>query len=91
MSYSLHCVHRDFPTDDYQSDEEEETECLSTKEDIKPFRSLPESSENLERDTYDQQVRVPYRQKKRGIFPKSATSLMRTWLFQHLNVRLSVV
>ena len=26
------------------------------------------------------------RQKKRGIFPKAATSLMRTWLFQHLNV-----
>ena len=28
------------------------------------------------------------RQKKRGIFPKAATSLMRAWLFQHLNVRL---
>ena len=28
------------------------------------------------------------RQKKRGIFPKAATSLMRTWLFQHLNVTL---
>jgi hypothetical protein len=27
------------------------------------------------------------RQKKRGIFPKAATSLMRAWLFQHLNVR----
>ncbi|CAF0998034.1 unnamed protein product [Rotaria sp. Silwood1] len=25
------------------------------------------------------------RQKKRGIFPKAATSLMRAWLFQHLN------
>ncbi len=29
------------------------------------------------------------RQKKRGIFPKAATSLMRAWLFQHLNVRCS--
>jgi hypothetical protein len=29
------------------------------------------------------------RQKKRGIFPKAATSLMRAWLFQHLNVRYS--
>lgn len=28
------------------------------------------------------------RQKKRGIFPKAATSLMRAWLFQHLNVRI---
>ena len=27
--------------------------------------------------------------KKRGIFPKSATSLMRAWLFQHLNVYLN--
>lgn len=29
------------------------------------------------------------RQKKRGIFPKAATSLMRAWLFQHLNVRFT--
>lgn len=28
------------------------------------------------------------RQKKRGIFPKAATSLMRAWLFQHLNVKI---
>lgn len=26
------------------------------------------------------------RQKKRGIFPKHATTAMRAWLFQHLNV-----
>lgn len=26
------------------------------------------------------------RQKKRGIFPKDATTAMRNWLFQHLNV-----
>ncbi len=29
------------------------------------------------------------RQKKRGIFPKVATNIMRAWLFQHLTVRLS--
>ena len=28
------------------------------------------------------------RQKKRGIFPKAATNIMRAWLFQHLNVFL---
>lgn len=27
------------------------------------------------------------RQKKRGIFPKVATNIMRAWLFQHLTVR----
>lgn len=26
------------------------------------------------------------RQKKRGIFPKLATNIMRAWLFQHLTV-----
>ncbi|CAF1047557.1 unnamed protein product [Adineta ricciae] len=83
----------DFPSENYKSDDEEEdddddeveAEHLRTKEVIKPFRSLSESSENFERDAYNQPVRVPFRQKKRGIFPKSATSLMRTWLFQHLN------
>jgi len=28
------------------------------------------------------------RQKKRGIFPKIATNIMRAWLFQHLTVRV---
>jgi homeobox protein homothorax len=28
-------------------------------------------------------------QKKRGIFPKVATNILRAWLFQHLTVRLS--
>lgn len=28
------------------------------------------------------------RQKKRGIFPKVATNIMRAWLFQHLTVDL---
>ena len=27
------------------------------------------------------------RNKKRGIFPKVATNIMRAWLFQHLSVR----
>jgi hypothetical protein len=28
------------------------------------------------------------RQKKRGIFPKVATNIMRAWLFQHLTVSI---
>ena len=28
------------------------------------------------------------RNKKRGIFPKVATNIMRAWLFQHLSVRI---
>jgi len=31
------------------------------------------------------------RQKKRGIFPKIATNIMRAWLFQHLTVTLSTL
>lgn len=30
------------------------------------------------------------RQKKRGIFPKVATNIMRAWLFQHLSVSLEM-
>lgn len=29
------------------------------------------------------------RQQKRGILPKQATSVMRSWLFQHLIVRIN--
>lgn len=28
-------------------------------------------------------------QKKRGIFPKAATNIMKAWLFQHLTVRVT--
>ena len=31
------------------------------------------------------------RQKKRGIFPKVATNIMRAWLFQHLTVSRDVL
>ena len=34
----------------------------------------------------DDDDRAAKRQKKRGIFPKSATNIMRAWLFQHLTV-----
>ena len=34
----------------------------------------------------DDEDRAAKRQKKRGIFPKSATNIMRAWLFQHLTV-----
>ncbi len=47
-------------------------------------------NENYESDSYEENDDLPQRrQKKRGIFPKSATSLMRAWLFQHLNVNSS--
>ena len=35
----------------------------------------------------DDDDRNKKRQKKRGIFPKVATNIMRAWLFQHLTVR----
>ena len=56
------------------------------------------SSENfessIEGDYYeenDDHAGNKRRQKKRGIFPKAATSLMRAWLFQHLNVCVLIV
>lgn len=30
-------------------------------------------------------------QKKRGIFPKVATNILRAWLFQHLTVRIYIM
>uniref|UniRef100_A0A672MRN6 Homeobox protein Meis2-like n=1 Tax=Sinocyclocheilus grahami TaxID=75366 RepID=A0A672MRN6_SINGR len=52
---------------------------------------------NAERDGLDNSLASPgtgdeddqdkKRQKKRGIFPKVATNIMRAWLFQHLTVR----
>lgn len=33
----------------------------------------------------DDDNRARRQQKKRGIFPKAATNIMRAWLFQHLN------
>lgn len=41
------------------------------------------SAENL--DDFDDD-KSSKRQKKRGIFPKAATNIMRAWLFQHLSV-----
>lgn len=38
--------------------------------------------------TGDEDDQDKKRQKKRGIFPKVATNIMRAWLFQHLTVRL---
>ena len=37
----------------------------------------------------DDDDRSKKRQKKRGIFPKVATNIMRAWLFQHLTVSFS--
>jgi hypothetical protein len=39
----------------------------------------------------DSDVNAAKRQKKRGIFPKIATNIMRAWLFQHLTVRSAAV
>ena len=36
----------------------------------------------------DDDDRSKKRQKKRGIFPKVATNIMRAWLFQHLTVSI---
>jgi len=88
---------RDIITDDSKSEEES----IISNEDIKPL-SVPtqyippvpiidDISENFESDTDedDDDMIRQRRQKKRGIFPKSATSIMRAWLFQHLNVNSS--
>jgi hypothetical protein len=39
-------------------------------------------------DDLDDNSKKP--QKKRGIFPKVATNIMRAWLFQHLTVSLLI-
>ncbi len=89
---------RDIILDDSKSEEES----IISNEDIKPilcslpiqtqYNPSPSSSslladENFESDTCEENDDLPERrQKKRGIFPKSATSIMRAWLFQHLSV-----
>jgi hypothetical protein len=89
-------LNRDIITDDSKSEEES----IISNEDIKPLpvptQYIPpvpiidDISENFEsEDDDDDDMIRPRRQKKRGIFPKSATSLMRAWLFQHLNVKLN--
>ncbi len=81
-------------------DSKSEEESVISNEDIKPILCslpiqtqyiLPSSSlladENFESDTCEENDDLSERrQKKRGIFPKSATSIMRAWLFQHLSV-----
>lgn len=55
-----------------------------------PPSSEPIPEETVDSDAYEEMDDYPRRrQKKRGIFPKAATSIMRTWLFQHLNVHIS--
>ena len=54
-----------------------------------PPSSDPIPEETVESDPYEEIDDYPRRrQKKRGIFPKAATTIMRAWLFQHLNVHL---
>ena len=47
--------------------------------------SVASPSSGGEDEELDQERR---RNKKRGIFPKVATNIMRAWLFQHLSVRV---
>lgn len=42
-------------------------------------------------DNDSDQGKKPPQQKKRGIFPKQATNIMRAWLFQNLTVSCSVI
>lgn len=75
-----------------------------SNEDMKPMffqtqymsPSLQSSSslidDNFESDTCEENDDLPpSRHKKRGIFPKSATSIMRAWLFQHLSVKFQFI
>lgn len=57
-----------------------------------PFSSFCLSGDGLDNSlaspgTGDEDDQDKKRQKKRGIFPKVATNIMRAWLFQHLTVR----
>ncbi len=84
-------VSRDIILDDVKSEEDEE-EDIDIKPMTCPTEYLPPSSEslideNFESDTCEENDdHSRRRQKKRAIFPKSATSIMRAWLFQHINV-----
>lgn len=44
------------------------------------------SGEGTNDEDGEERVGGKQRQKKRGIFPKQATNIMRNWLFQHINV-----
>lgn len=44
------------------------------------------SGEGTNDEDGDDRLGNKQRQKKRGIFPKQATNIMRAWLFQHINV-----
>lgn len=71
----------DINSQDMKFEEEEDTEDNS----ILSLPSAIESEENFESDPCEENNYVcQSRQRKRGMFPKSATSIMRTWLFQHL-------
>ena len=46
--------------------------------------TMPDSEDSIFKDEEDEKDKR--KQKKRGIFPKMATNIMKGWLFQHLNV-----
>uniref|UniRef100_A0A7M5VC29 Homeobox domain-containing protein n=1 Tax=Clytia hemisphaerica TaxID=252671 RepID=A0A7M5VC29_9CNID len=45
--------------------------------------TMPDSEDSIFKDDEDEKDKR--KQKKRGIFPKMATNIMKAWLFQHLN------
>lgn len=48
---------------------------------------MPESeTDPIFKDEEDEKVKTKTGVKKRGIFPKMATNIMKAWLFQHLTV-----
>lgn len=50
--------------------------------------SVGSGGDNTGGDEDDLDDNSKKRQKKRGIFPKVATNIMRAWLFQHLTVKI---
>ena len=46
--------------------------------------NMPDSEDSIFKDEEDEKEKR--KQKKRGIFPKMATNIMKAWLFQHLTV-----
>lgn len=49
---------------------------------------MPDSEDSVFKEEEEDKQK---KQKKRGIFPKMATNIMKAWLFQHLTVRLNLL
>lgn len=49
---------------------------------------MPDSEDSVFKEEEEDKQK---KQKKRGIFPKMATNIMKAWLFQHLTVSLNLL